>query len=54
MVEVVTGIISSLCAIGLDRDSALAAEDHLIKKYSLSSRFPDGLNMTSGTHVSSR
>jgi hypothetical protein len=46
-----TGIISALCAVGLDRNSALAAERHLIEKYSLSSKFIGGLNMISGPRV---
>lgn len=44
-----TGIVSALCGVGLDRNSALAIEDRLIKKYSLSSKFIGGLNMISGT-----
>jgi hypothetical protein len=43
-----TGIISALCGVGLDRNSAMAAERHLIEKYSLSSKFIGGLNMISG------
>jgi len=46
-----TGLISALCGVGLDRNSALAFEDHLIKKYSLSSKFIGGLNMISGMRI---
>jgi hypothetical protein len=46
-----TGIISALCGVGLDRNSALAVEDRLIEKYSLSSKFIGGLNMISGTRI---
>lgn len=49
-----TGLISALCGVGLDRNSALAFEDHLIKKYSLSSKFIGGLNMISGTRLDPR
>lgn len=45
------GIVSALCAVGLDRESALATESHLIQKYSLSSKFMGGLNMVSGKHT---
>jgi len=42
------GLVSSICAVGLDEDSAMDAEEYLVDKYSLSSKHPRGLNMIPG------
>jgi hypothetical protein len=42
------GMITSVCAIGLDEPSAMDAEEYLVDKYSLSSKHPNGLNMIPG------
>lgn len=42
------GIVSSLCAVGLNEDAALDTEEYLVDKYSLSSKHPAGLNMIPG------
>jgi hypothetical protein len=42
------GIISSVCAIGLDEDAAMDTEEYLVDKYSLSSKHKNGLNMIPG------
>lgn len=42
------GIVSSVCAVGLDEDAALDTEEYLVDKYSLSSKHPRGLNMIPG------
>jgi hypothetical protein len=43
-----TGVVSSICAVGLDEDSAMDAEEYLVDKYSLSSKHQKGLNMIPG------
>lgn len=43
-----TGIVSAVCAIGVDEDMALDIEEYLVDKYSLSSKHPCGLNMIPG------
>ena len=43
-----SGIVSAVCAIGLDEDAALDTEEYLVDKYSLSSKHPNGLNMIPG------
>lgn len=42
------GIVSSLPAVGLTKDSAMDVEEYLVDKYSLSSKHPRGLNMIPG------
>ena len=42
------GIVSAVCAIGLDEDAAMDTEEYLVEKYSLSSKHPTGLNMIPG------
>lgn len=42
------GIISTICAVGLDEDRALDIEEYLVDKYSLASRHSNGLNMIPG------
>jgi hypothetical protein len=43
-----SGVITSICAVGLNEDSAMDAEEYLVDKYSLSSKHPNGLNMIPG------
>jgi hypothetical protein len=43
-----TAFVSSICAVGLNEDSAMDAEEYLVDKYSLSSKHPNGLNMIPG------
>jgi hypothetical protein len=43
-----TGVVSSICAVGLNEDSAMDAEEYLVDKYSLSSKHSNGLNMIPG------
>jgi hypothetical protein len=43
-----TGFVSAICAVGLNVDSAMDAEEYLVDKYSLSSKHPNGLNMIPG------
>ena len=43
-----TGFVSAICAVGLNVDSAMDAEEYLVDKYSLSSKHPSGLNMIPG------
>jgi hypothetical protein len=43
-----TGFVSAICAVGLNEDSAMDAEEYLVDKYSLSSKHPNGLNMIPG------
>jgi hypothetical protein len=43
-----TGVVSSICAVGLNEDSAMDAEEYLVDKFSLSSKHPNGLNMIPG------
>lgn len=42
------GVISTLCAVGLDEDAALDTEEYLVGKYSLASQHPNGINMIPG------
>jgi hypothetical protein len=42
------GIVTALCAVGLDEDTALDVEEYLVDKYSLASKHPYGLNMIPG------
>ncbi|MDQ6867497.1 MAG: hypothetical protein M3178_03515 [Pseudomonadota bacterium] len=42
------GIVTSICAIGLDEGSAMDVEEYLVDKYSLSSKYANGLNMIPG------
>jgi hypothetical protein len=42
------GLVSTICAIGLDADAAMDVEEYLVDKYSLASRHPLGLNMIPG------
>jgi len=42
------GLVSSICSIGLNEDSAMDAEEYLVDKYSLSSKHSNGLNMIPG------
>lgn len=43
-----TGVITSLCAVGLDEEAAMDVEEYLVAKYSLASDHPFGLNMIPG------
>ena len=43
-----TGMISAICAVGLDENSAMDTEEYLVDKYSLSSKHVKGLNMIPG------
>jgi hypothetical protein len=43
-----SGVITSICAVGLNEDSAMDVEEYLVDKYSLSSKYPNGLNMIPG------
>lgn len=49
--EMLDGIISSLCAVGLSKDAAFETEEYLIDKYSLAGKHPYGLNMVPGGHA---
>jgi hypothetical protein len=42
------GVITAICAVGLNENSAMDAEEYLVDKYSLSSKHPNGLNMIPG------
>jgi hypothetical protein len=42
------GVITTVCAVGLDEDSAMDAEEYLVDKYSLSGKHSNGLNMIPG------
>ncbi len=42
------GIISAICAVGLNEQAAMDAEEYLVDKYSLSSKHLNGLNMLPG------
>jgi hypothetical protein len=42
------GIVTAICAIGLDEDMALDVEEYLVDKYSLAAEHPNGLNMIPG------
>jgi hypothetical protein len=43
-----SGVITTVCAVGLDEDSAMDAEEYLVDKYSLSGKHSSGLNMIPG------
>lgn len=43
-----TGFVTAVCAVGLNEDSAMDAEEYLVDKYSLSAKHPTGLNMIPG------
>jgi hypothetical protein len=43
-----TGVVSSICSVGLNEDSAMDVEEYLVDKYSLSSKHSSGLNMIPG------
>lgn len=43
-----SGIVSAICAIGLDERAAMDVEEYLVDKYSLSSKHRNGLNMIPG------
>ncbi len=42
------GIISAICAVGLNEDMALDIEEYLVDKHSLATKHPNGLNMIPG------
>ena len=42
------GVITALCAVGVDEDMAMDIEEYLVDKYSLASKHPKGLNMIPG------
>lgn len=42
------GVVTTLCAVGLDEDMAKDTEEYLVDKYSLASKHPLGLNMIPG------
>jgi hypothetical protein len=42
------GIVTAICAAGLDESAALDVEEYLVDKYSLSSKHLNGLNMIPG------
>jgi hypothetical protein len=44
------GIVSAVCAVGVDEDMALDIEEYLVDKYSLAAKHPGGLNMIPGGH----
>ncbi len=46
--EMLDGIITTVCAIGLDEDAAMDTEEYLVDKYSLASKHSSGLNMIPG------
>jgi len=46
--SMLTDFVTSVCAVGLNEDSAMDAEEYLVDKYSLSSKHPNGLNMIPG------
>jgi hypothetical protein len=43
-----TGIISSICGVGLNEEKAMDSEEYLVDKYSLASKYSNGLNMVPG------
>ncbi len=43
-----SGIVTTICAVGLSEDAALDAEEYLVDKYSLSGKHANGLNMIPG------
>lgn len=42
------GIVTAICAVGLNEDAAMDTEEYLVEKYSLSSKHSKGLNMIPG------
>jgi hypothetical protein len=44
------GVITAVCAVGLDESQAMDTEEYLVDKYSLSSKHINGLNMIPGGH----
>jgi hypothetical protein len=42
------GIVSAICAVGVDQEMALDIEEYLVDKYSLAANNPTGLNMIPG------
>ncbi|GFK93876.1 hypothetical protein NNJEOMEG_01714 [Fundidesulfovibrio magnetotacticus] len=42
------GVVTSICAVGLNTDQAMDTEEYLVDKYSLSSKHEYGLNMIPG------
>jgi hypothetical protein len=42
------GVVSAVCAVGVDEDMALDIEEYLVDKYSLVTKHPNGLNMIPG------
>ncbi len=42
------GVITSLCAVGIDEEAAMDVEEYLVDKYSLASKHSAGLNMVPG------
>jgi hypothetical protein len=42
------GLVSAVCGVGMTRDTALAAEERMVDKYSLASKHSYGLNMIPG------
>jgi hypothetical protein len=49
-----TGIISAICGVGLSEDQAMESEEYLVDKYSLASKYPNGLNMIPGGRARGR
>ena len=49
-----SGIVSAICAVGLDEGAAMDAEEYLVEKYSLSSKHRNGLNMIPGGYEGMR
>jgi len=43
-----SGMISTICGVGLNEEQAMESEEYLVDKYSLASKHPDGLNMVPG------
>ena len=46
--EMLDGLVTTVCAIGLNEGSAMDTEEYLVDKYSLASKHPLGLNMIPG------
>jgi len=42
------GVVTAICAVGLNEDAAMDTEEYLVDKYSLSSKHSEGLNMIPG------
>ena len=43
-----SGLVTAVCAAGVDEDAAMDVEEYLVDKYSLASKHPLGLNMIPG------